>query len=67
MVLREVMNRYSISAVNLVVFTQVIRQVSCGAFHVVALSDDGLLQAWGKFWTNFCDLNSNVQFMFLSQ
>lgn len=27
---------------------QVIRQVSCGAAHVVALSDDGLLQAWGK-------------------
>lgn len=26
---------------------QVIRQVSCGAVHVVALSDDGLLQAWG--------------------
>ncbi|XP_051180903.2 ultraviolet-B receptor UVR8 [Lolium perenne] len=25
----------------------VIRQVSCGAVHVVALSDDGLLQAWG--------------------
>ncbi|CAA0828309.1 Regulator of chromosome condensation (RCC1) family protein [Striga hermonthica] len=30
-------------------FTQntVIRQVSCGAVHVVALSEDGLLQAWG--------------------
>ncbi|KAE8801425.1 ultraviolet-B receptor UVR8 [Hordeum vulgare] len=26
----------------------VIRQVSCGAVHVVALSDDGLLQAWGN-------------------
>ncbi|GAB2288964.1 hypothetical protein Dimus_023269 [Dionaea muscipula] len=25
----------------------IIRQVSCGAVHVVALSDDGLLQAWG--------------------
>ncbi|KAL5582082.1 hypothetical protein UlMin_014524 [Ulmus minor] len=25
----------------------VIRQVSCGAVHVVALSEDGLLQAWG--------------------
>ncbi|KAK1410225.1 hypothetical protein QVD17_36760 [Tagetes erecta] len=24
-----------------------IRQVSCGAVHVVALSEDGLLQAWG--------------------
>ncbi|KAK6128998.1 hypothetical protein DH2020_037252 [Rehmannia glutinosa] len=30
-------------------FTQntVVRQVSCGAVHVVALSEDGLLQAWG--------------------
>lgn len=27
---------------------QIIRQVSCGAVHVVALSDEGLLQAWGK-------------------
>ncbi|THG07190.1 hypothetical protein TEA_003712 [Camellia sinensis var. sinensis] len=26
---------------------QLIRQVSCGAVHVVALSEDGLLQAWG--------------------
>ncbi|KAK8327335.1 hypothetical protein E1A91_A11G172700v1 [Gossypium mustelinum] len=26
---------------------QVIRQVSCGAAHVVALSEEGLLQAWG--------------------
>ncbi|KAL1832745.1 hypothetical protein ACET3Z_002396 [Daucus carota] len=26
---------------------QVIRQVACGAVHVVALSEDGLLQAWG--------------------
>lgn len=26
---------------------QIIRQVSCGAVHVVALSEDGLLQAWG--------------------
>ncbi|PHT56986.1 hypothetical protein CQW23_05472 [Capsicum baccatum] len=26
---------------------QVIRQVSCGAVHVVALSEEGLLQAWG--------------------
>ncbi|BBH00188.1 Regulator of chromosome condensation family protein [Prunus dulcis] len=25
----------------------IIRQVSCGAVHVMALSDDGLLQAWG--------------------
>ncbi|KAA0039422.1 ultraviolet-B receptor UVR8 isoform X1 [Cucumis melo var. makuwa] len=25
----------------------IIRQVSCGAVHVVALSDDGQLQAWG--------------------
>ncbi|PAN46224.1 hypothetical protein PAHAL_9G171000 [Panicum hallii] len=25
----------------------VIKQVSCGAVHVVALSEDGLLQAWG--------------------
>ncbi|GAB2238137.1 hypothetical protein Droror1_Dr00016039 [Drosera rotundifolia] len=25
----------------------VIRQVSCGAVHVVALSDEGILQAWG--------------------
>ncbi|THU54002.1 hypothetical protein C4D60_Mb10t20370 [Musa balbisiana] len=25
----------------------VIRQVSCGSVHVVALSEDGLLQAWG--------------------
>ncbi|KAJ0099400.1 hypothetical protein Patl1_21635 [Pistacia atlantica] len=25
----------------------IIRQVSCGAVHVVALSEDGLLQAWG--------------------
>lgn len=25
----------------------VIRQVACGAVHVVALSEDGLLQAWG--------------------
>ncbi|KAL8475902.1 hypothetical protein ACS0TY_028533 [Phlomoides rotata] len=25
----------------------VVRQVSCGAVHVVALSEDGLLQAWG--------------------
>lgn len=28
--------------------TQVIRQVSCGAVHVMALSEDGLLQAWGN-------------------
>lgn len=27
---------------------QVIRQVSCGAVHVVALSEEGLLQAWGN-------------------
>lgn len=35
---------------------QVIRQISCGAAHVVALSDDGLLQAWGKvfMWNIFC-------------
>lgn len=33
---------------------QVVRQVSCGAVHVVALSEDGLLQAWG----NNVDLNS---------
>uniref|UniRef100_A0A0D3FL27 Uncharacterized protein n=1 Tax=Oryza barthii TaxID=65489 RepID=A0A0D3FL27_9ORYZ len=26
---------------------EVIRQVSCGAVHVMALSEDGLLQAWG--------------------
>jgi len=26
----------------------VIKQVSCGAVHVVALSEDGLLQAWGN-------------------
>ncbi|KAL5993829.1 hypothetical protein ACLOJK_038186 [Asimina triloba] len=26
---------------------QIVRQVSCGAAHVVALSEDGLLQAWG--------------------
>ncbi|KAG6398418.1 hypothetical protein SASPL_139878 [Salvia splendens] len=26
---------------------QVVRQVSCGAVHVVALSEDGMLQAWG--------------------
>lgn len=34
---------------------QVIRQISCGAAHVVALSDDGLLQAWGKvfMWNIF--------------
>ncbi|KAH7554438.1 hypothetical protein ACOSP7_028222 [Xanthoceras sorbifolium] len=25
----------------------IIRQVSCGAVHVVALSEDGILQAWG--------------------
>ncbi|XP_058070540.1 ultraviolet-B receptor UVR8 isoform X2 [Magnolia sinica] len=25
----------------------IVRQVSCGAVHVMALSDDGLLQAWG--------------------
>ncbi|KAJ0683396.1 putative regulator of chromosome condensation 1/beta-lactamase-inhibitor protein II [Helianthus annuus] len=25
----------------------VVHQVSCGAVHVVALSEDGLLQAWG--------------------
>ena len=31
-----------------VIHSQVIRQVSCGAVHVVALSDDGLLQAWGN-------------------
>lgn len=29
-------------------FIQVIRQVSCGAVHVVALSEEGLLQAWGN-------------------
>lgn len=29
-------------------FLQIIRQVSCGAAHVVALSEDGLLQAWGN-------------------
>lgn len=29
-------------------FVQVIRQVSCGAVHVVALSEEGLLQAWGN-------------------
>ncbi|KAG5535226.1 hypothetical protein RHGRI_023116 [Rhododendron griersonianum] len=28
-------------------FKQTIRQVSCGAVHVVVLSEDGLLQAWG--------------------
>ncbi|CAN6470724.1 unnamed protein product [Victoria cruziana] len=27
--------------------TTVVRQVSCGAVHAVALSEDGLLQAWG--------------------
>lgn len=27
---------------------QAIRQVSCGTAHVVALSEDGFLQAWGK-------------------
>lgn len=27
---------------------QIIRQVSCGAVHVVVLSEDGLLQAWGN-------------------
>lgn len=26
---------------------QIISQVSCGAAHVIALSEDGLLQAWG--------------------
>lgn len=26
---------------------QIISQVSCGAVHVIALSEDGLLQAWG--------------------
>jgi alpha-tubulin suppressor-like RCC1 family protein len=30
------------------VYVQVIQQVSCGAVHVVALSEDGLLQAWGN-------------------
>lgn len=28
--------------------SQIIRQVSCGAVHAVALSEDGLLQAWGN-------------------
>lgn len=37
-------------------FIQVIRQVSCGAVHVVALSEEGLLQAWG----NLHFLNSPV-------
>lgn len=32
---------------------QVVHQVSCGAVHVVALSEDGMLQAWGNV-----DLNS---------
>lgn len=27
---------------------QVFREVSCGAVHVVALSEEGLLQAWGN-------------------
>ena len=33
-------------------YKQIICEVSCGAAHVVALSEDGLLQAWGKllFW-----------------
>lgn len=30
-------------------FPQIIRQVSCGAVHVVALSEEGLLQAWGNY------------------
>jgi alpha-tubulin suppressor-like RCC1 family protein len=30
------------------IYIQVIQQVSCGAVHVVALSEDGLLQAWGN-------------------
>jgi len=30
-------------------FSQIIRQVSCGAVHVVALSEEGLLQAWGNY------------------
>jgi len=33
---------------NMVCISQVIKQVSCGAVHVVALSEDGLLQAWGN-------------------
>lgn len=28
--------------------SQIVRQVSCGAVHVVALSEDGILQAWGN-------------------
>jgi alpha-tubulin suppressor-like RCC1 family protein len=35
---------YLISFIHL----QVIKQVSCGAVHVMALSEDGLLQAWGS-------------------
>lgn len=31
---------------------QVVQQVSCGAVHVVALSEDGLLQAWGNVYLN---------------
>jgi len=27
---------------------QIIREVSCGAVHVVALSEEGVLQAWGN-------------------
>lgn len=30
-------------------FPQIIRQVSCGAVHAVALSEEGLVQAWGMF------------------
>lgn len=30
------------------IYPQVIKQVSCGAVHVMALSKDGLLQAWGS-------------------
>lgn len=34
-------------------FKQTIRQVSCGAVHVVVLSEDGLLQAWGTLISYF--------------
>lgn len=37
-------------------YLQIIREVSCGAVHVVALSEEGLLQAWG---------NSVIAFLYL--
>lgn len=39
------------------ILLQIIRQVSCGSDHVVALSECGLLQAWGKLHLKFITCN----------